>query len=141
MAALGSSSRSRRSVSTCAGLGQCLFQRGLAAKRGRAGGGPDPHPVLRHPLQVDQVLGHEHRDALGQQVIEQAPVIAAKVGECVVIDADVAADPLVVDLLAAEFVEQAGAAHAAGGGVEPQGEEDPGVDGGAPECRSTALIR
>ena len=58
-------------------------------------------------------------------------MIAAEVGERVIIDAHVAADPLVVDLVATEFLEQACAAHTAGGGVEPQGEEDPGIDGGA----------
>ena len=34
-------------------------------KRHRPGAGATPHPVLRHPVQIDQILGNQRGDALG----------------------------------------------------------------------------
>jgi hypothetical protein len=50
----------------------------------------------------------------------------------VVIDRDIAANPLVGGMLAAEFIELAGAADPVDGGVEPKGHQDFGINGRTP---------
>ena len=57
-------------------------------------------------------------------------MIGAEVGQGVVVDRDVAEDPAIGVVVAAELVELAGAADAVDGGVEPQRHEDLGVDAG-----------
>ena len=71
----------------------------------------------------------EHRDALGQQSVQQLAMSGAEVGQGVVIDRDIAADPLIGGMVPAELIELPGTADAIDGGVEPQGHEDLGIDG------------
>jgi len=113
------------------GLRQGLVQGRTAAERRRPGAGADPHPVLRHPIQIDQILGDQRGDALGQEVVEQLDVMGAEIGERVIIGGDVPGDPLKRRVLPAEFVEPPRAADPFDGGVEPQSHEDLGVDGRA----------
>jgi hypothetical protein len=39
---------------------------------------------LRHPVQIDQSLGQQDRDAPGQQLIEQFAMVGAEIGQGVV---------------------------------------------------------
>ena len=112
------------------GLRQGFFQGRSAAERRGPGRGADPHPVLGDPVQIDQTLGHQRGDALGQEVVEQFAMVGAEVGEGVVVGGHVAGDPLEGGVVPAEPVQLPGAADPLDGGVEPQRHEDLGVDGG-----------
>ena len=114
------------------GLCQRLLQRRPAAERRGPGRGADPHPVLCDPVQIDQALGHQRGDALGQEVVEQFAMVSAEVGEGMVVRGHVADEPLEGGVVPAEPVELPGAADPLDSGVEPQRHEDLGVDGGTP---------
>ena len=123
------------------GLGQRLLQGRATAERGGAGTGPHPHPVLRHPLEVDQPLGHQGRHALGQQSVQQLDMIGAEIGQGVVVDRDVAEEPAIGVVGTAQLGELAGAADAVDGGVGPQRHEDLGIDAGPPGIAGDGLDR
>ena len=40
--------------------------------------GVNGYPILRHAVQVDQALGHQRGEALGQQIVEQGDVVQRK---------------------------------------------------------------
>ena len=122
------------------GLVQALLQGRPAAERRGPGGGADPHPVLGDPVQIDQVL--VARTATEWVRGRRAVAIGdAEVGEGVVVDGHVADDPPEGVVVRAQPVQRAGAADALDGGVEPDGAEDLGVDGGRPGPPSAARIR
>ena len=68
-------------------LGSLLsfLQRGRAAKRSAPGRRPHAHPVLSDGFQRDQALVEQHRDRVGQHLLEEFAVLRAKVGERVVV--------------------------------------------------------
>jgi hypothetical protein len=85
---------------------------------------------LRHPIEIHQSLSQEDRNALGQQPVEQFAMGGAEIGQGVVIDGNIAEDPAIGIVAAAQLVELACAADAIDGGVEPEGHEDLGIDRG-----------
>ena len=121
------------------GLGEGLLQGGTTTKRCGAGTGPHPHPVLGDPIQIDQSLGQQYRDALGQQSVQQFAMIGAEVGQRVVIDTDITANPLIGTVAAAQFIELTCAADTVDGGVEPNRHEDLGINGGTPRIALNGL--
>jgi hypothetical protein len=70
----------------------------------------------------------EHGHAVSEQSVEPVVVIDAEVGECVVVHRHTAAEPSVGGVADAESVEFACGPDAVGGGVEPEGHEDAGID-------------
>jgi hypothetical protein len=110
------------------GLGEVLLQGASAVERGGAGTGADPHPILGHAVQVDQVLVAEHGHREGQQLVEELEVVDAEIGQGVITDRDASGQPLEGVVMVAEPGQGAGTADAFEGGVEPDGDEDAGVD-------------
>ncbi len=93
-------------------------------------GSPDFRPERTDfRIEIDQAFGGEHRDALSQQLVQELAMSGPEVGQGMVIDRDIAADPLIGGMATAELIELPGAADAVDGGVEPQGHEDLGIDG------------
>ena len=86
--------------------------------------------IFAIPEPAKAFFGQEGRHALGQQPVQQLDRVGAEVGQGVVVDCDVAEEPAIGVVVAAESVELAGAADAVDGGVGPQRHEDLGIDGG-----------
>ena len=98
---------------------------------GGPGAGADAHAVVGDAVEVDQVLLAEHGHRVGQQPVEHVDVADAEVGEGVVVDGDAAAEPAEGVVVAAQPGQGAGGADALQGGVQPQGDAQARVDGGA----------
>jgi hypothetical protein len=101
-------------------FGAAALQRRPAAERGGPGRGPHPHAVLRHPLERGVAARQHRREAVDQQALQHGAVRDPEVGQGGVVHADPAAQPLEADVLAAQPVQLAGAAHAHHRGVEPE---------------------
>src|SRR5262249_46392114 len=114
------------------GLGEVFLEGLLLAEGGGAGAGADAHAVDGDAVEIDQVLLAEHGDGVGQEPVEEVEVGGAEVGEGVVVDADPSGEPSEGVVLGAQPGQGACAADALEGGVQPQRDADPGVDGGVP---------
>jgi hypothetical protein len=68
---------------------------------------------------------------VGQQSVEQIDVTDAAVRQGVVVDGDAAAQPAEGVVVRAQPGQRAGGAHALQGGVQPQGDAQARIDGGA----------
>src|SRR5262249_33675428 len=113
------------------GLAEAFLQGGPAMEGGGAGAGADAQAVVGDAVEIDQPLLAEHGDRVGQQPIEQVEGTDAEVGQGVVVDGDAAAQPAEGVVVAAQPGQGAGGADALQGGVQPQGDAQARVDGGA----------
>jgi hypothetical protein len=66
-------------------------------------------------------------------------MIGAEVGQRVVIDTDITANPLIGTVAAAQLIKLACAADTVDGGVEPERHEDLGIDGRTPRIALNGL--
>src|SRR5712692_6606263 len=74
---------------------QAALQRAATVERGLAGVGAHPRAVLRHPIELDQPLVHQHRQYLAHQLVQCRALGAAKLTQHMVVDRHPAADPAV----------------------------------------------
>jgi hypothetical protein len=107
---------------------QMFLQGLLAMKRVRPGTGTDPHAVLGDSVQSDQALVHQAGHAVGEHLIQQFRVLHSKIRETVVVDRHAAADPAVSHVIFTEPVQRSGAAFTLQRRIQPQGQQDLGVD-------------
>src|SRR6266566_4690116 len=77
------------------GFFHTTLQGGATAKGGRPGARSYPHPVLRHSLQFHPSLLHQHRHAVGEQLIENLNARTAKIRQRMMVHVHPAADPTV----------------------------------------------
>src|ERR687893_756137 len=125
--ATASAASTRRSRSAAA-------RRRASARRRRR----PPGAVLRHPRERG-VAGLQHRrEAVDQQLLQHGAVGDPELRQGGVVHADPAAQPLEADVLAAQPVQLAGAAHTLHRGVEPERQQNAGVGRRVPR---TALDR
>jgi len=112
------------------GFLEVFLQSASAVEGGGAGGGADPHAILGHAVQVDQVLFAEHGHRVGQHPVEEVDLVDAEIGQGVIVDRDATGQPAEGVVILAEPGQGAGAADAFQGGVEPDGGEDARIDRG-----------
>src|SRR5262249_44000485 len=98
---------------------------------GGPGAGADAHAVVGDAVEIDQPLLAEDGHRVGQQLIKQVEVANAEVGEGVVVDGDATAQPAEGVVVRAQPGQGAGGADPLQGGVQPQGDAQVRVDGGA----------
>ena len=112
-------------------------QRLAAAKRGRPGTGADAHAVLSHTVEIDQPLLAEYRHGVFQHPLQNIGILDAEVGQGVGVDGEAAGQPEVGVVMDAQGGQGIGTFDAGQGGVQPQGDEEAGVDGRASGDRTT----
>jgi hypothetical protein len=103
-----------------------------ASKRRSAGGGTDAGAVLGDAMEIDEVVFHEPRQKLGDELAEHVTVVTAEVVEAVIGDCDAAAQPAVGGVELDEPRDLATRADAVTGGIDPEPQEDLGSVAGAP---------
>ena len=111
------------------GLLQEPLQRLAAAKRGRPGTGANAHAILRDSVQIDQTLLTQHLHGLLEQWLQELGVVGAEIGERVVVDGDSSGQPAEGIVMDAQIGEFASAGEAGEGGIQPQGDQQTGIDG------------
>jgi len=108
-----------------------LRQGRLFPKRRRRRCRPDADPVLRHQLEGQHALLHEHRQDVGHQRVEGRPLMGAKPRKSMMPDLDVPDDPAEAVVALRERRDLTRAADPTRHRVQPQGELHPCRDGGA----------
>jgi hypothetical protein len=118
-----------------------FLQRFSAAKRTAAGTGPDPHAVLGHTLQRDDLLINQRGDGVGQELVQELAVARAEIAEEVIIDPHLPANPHVSQIPLREPVDVPGTTHALNRGEHPQRQQNLGIDGVPPHAAFDSLNR
>src|SRR5277367_5065236 len=84
------------------------LERVLAPERGRPGAGSHPGAVLRHSVEFEHPLMHQHRQHLAHKFLQRRSRSAAEVAERVVIHTHSTADPAIRGMRLAQPFELAG---------------------------------
>ena len=105
---------------TLFGSGHRLIQAHRALERALARRSLDLRPVDNDLVDVDQPLGHECCQTVGQQLVEHIGMGNAEVAEAVMVDRNAARQPAVGQVAFAQTVQLARRANALDGGEQPQ---------------------
>ena len=110
----------------------CLSHQGVerlsTAKRGGSRAGAYPGPILRDAGQIDEILAHQQRQHLRDQIAQLLAAVTAKVAERVVAHVDPAAEPAIRHVLLRQPPDLASAPFTIARRVHPQREQDLGID-------------
>ena len=97
-------------------LCQMLVQCRLAPERGGSRAGPDPHPVLRQRLQIDEASLRQRRQMLAEQPVQQIGATDPEVCQQVIVHRHPAAQPTIGIMALAQPLQRPRAAHTLAGG-------------------------
>ena len=106
------------------------LERALAPERGRTGARPYPGTVLRHPVELEHPLMHQHRQHLAHQLVQRRPGLSTEVAERMVVHAHPAADPAIRRVRFAQPFQLARAVHPFAELIQqPQRQQDSRIGG------------
>src|SRR5258708_10580707 len=106
--------------------GQMPLECRLAPERGGSRAGPDPHPILRQRLQIDEARLRQRRQVLAEQPVQQIGATDPEVCQHVMVHRYPAAQPTIGIVAVAQPLQSARAADPLAGGIEPQRQQKPG---------------
>ena len=110
------------------GLAQTLRQRLAAPERPGPGTAAHARPILGHPRHRDNPALQQRGNRLRQQIVERGLMRDAEITQRVVIHRDPAAQPAIGVMAVAEPIHFARAADAVHGRVEPERDQDLGIN-------------
>jgi hypothetical protein len=97
----------------------------LAPERGGPRAGPDPHPILRQRLQIDEAGLRQRRQMLAEQPVQQIGATDPEIRQHVIVHRHSAAQPAIGVVALAQPLQGARAADTLTGGIEPQRQQKP----------------
>lgn len=109
------------------GLMEAFLELGLTPERRCPGAGSHPYAVLRHPLELDQTLRHQHRNTVSQHLVEKLHLLDSEVRQGVMVDRDPAADPAVRIVLLRQAFNRPRTPHPLHRRIEPQSQVNPRI--------------
>ncbi len=96
-----------------------------APERGRARARPHPHAILRQRIEINQAGLGQRRQMLGEQPVEQIAATNPEVRQRVIVHRHATTQPAIDIMAVAQPLQDARAADAVAGGIEPQCQQKP----------------